>query len=543
MYRYYVPKRAPLAFWMLDDTVPFQEHSGVSASGGKKTGTSDPGTSIPLVAGAAFSSVFKSTAIGQFSQNVFKPGLENRPFAIEAWVLPIPKTTTGNQQVLSHDTTFDGISINGKVVRFGTSYVTAGDAFCEYDLGEYKLAHVVGTHNADQNQLWVNGELVAAVKITDAQKSDTYVAAADQYLYSGYTTSNQEVAMNGVAIYASLSGDQIKKNYLAGIDVLPQASVSPQFGGLSFNLSSDTGAVFLDQQWTSREDFVSGLRNNVDYTADAITPSYVSGTSIAGSWTIAVPLDARGDTSIYGVMASWSGTSITVAASLNGTSWTTLTSGTLISIISSGYNPTGKDLQIRVSFAGGLTSDPAKLDSLRLIGFRTAAISGSTARPVSVSSPAVVRSDYEPTLYRDDNGATLSGGTLTIGADPTADPDVARTLELWIKPISGSTTISVGGTKYRNGVADTSLPIGEWSLIHYVAAADIAGSITVTGDCIVGQATLYPTALTADEVSFIFKSYTGSAVVRFVDDYDVAVSEGAAPAAIYAHDWSIDSAG
>lgn len=525
--------------------MPFQEYSGFSVSAGSKSGSGAPTTSVPLVAGASFSSVFKSTAVGQFTQNVFKVGLENRPFVLEAWILPVPKTTTGDQQILSHGTIFDGLSINGKVIRFGTSYATAGNAFCDHDLQEYKLAHVVGIHNSDQNQLWVNGQLVATVDLTDAQKADSYVASADENLYSGLTSSTQELAMNAVAVYASLSGDDIMRNYAAGISVMGQARVTPQYSGSTIALENTDGSIFLDMEWVNSSDFEAGLKNNVEYAPDQINPSYSGGLSVAGSWTAAVPLDAQGDTSIYGVMVEWSGSGVTVATSLDGTTWTTATNGALVSTITNGYNPTGKDLQIRVSFAGGSANDESFLESLRVIGFRNNNVVSSTARTVTVSYPAVVRDDYEPTLYRDDNGVNLHGGTLTISNDTTADPEIARTLELWIKPLSGTPTITGGTfTKYRNGAADSTLPVGEWSLIHYVASANMTGNITVSGDCIVAQAVLYPTALTLSDVNFILDSYTGSAVVRFTETQNtLGVSEGASPAAIYAHDWAIDGAG
>lgn len=542
MYRYYVPKRAPLAFWLCDDTVPFQEHSGTGASGGKKTGTSDPTTSIPLVAGAAFSSVFKTASIGQFTCNVFKQGLESRPFALEAWILPIPKTTTGPQQILSHDGQFDGLSIEGKVVRFATEYLVEAPAEVDFDLQEYQLAHVVGIHNNDKNELWVNDVLVASVDITDAQKADSYVAT-DGFLYCGNTTSTQELAINGVAFYTSISGDQIHQNYLAGIDFIGQYRVVPQYDGLPFSLDAATGAVFLRNSWVDSSDFSLGIKNNVEYSPDQINPSYSSGLSVAGTWTVGTPLDAQADTSIYGVMVAWSGKDITVDVSLDGTTWTPAISGELVSIISNGYNPTGKDLQIRVSFAGGLAVDPAYLESLTVIGFRNNSVNSLANRTVTVSHPAVMREDYEPNLYRDDNGVNLHNGTLTIGTDTGPDADVARTLELWIKPISGAPTISVGGTKYRNGVADATLPIGEWSLIHYVAGVDITSDITVTGNCIVGQAALYPTPLSSTDVSNIYKSYTGAQTIRFTETVDVEITEGATPAAIYTHDWAIDGAG
>lgn len=545
MYRYFVNKRKPLSHWLLDDTVPFQEYTGFGATGGTKSGSGAPTTSVALVSGAAFSSVFGPTKVGQFAQNVFKVGMERRPFALEAWCLPIPKTSTGDQQILSHGTIFDGLSINGKVIRFGTSYATAGNAFCTYDLIVGKLAHCVGVHTADQNQLWVNGELVASVDITDAQKADSYVAAADGFLNAGYTLSTQEIAMNGVAIYTSLSGDQITQNWLAGNDVIGQHRVYPQYSGLPFDLDANDGSIYIDKTWADSDDFAEGLKSTVEYAPDYISPSYTAGVSIAGTWTVAVPLDSQGDTSIYGVMLEWSSNNATVAWSLDGTTWTTAVNGELISGITSGYNPTGKDLQVRVSFAGGVTMpDPAYLESLHLVAFRNNTIVPTAARTVTISGAAVPRGDFEPTYMRDDNGVNLHNGTLTIGTDTTADPEVARTLEIWMKVLSGTPTISVTGTKYRNGVADSTQPIGEWSVYHIVAAADITSAITITGDCIVGQVTLYPTALTASDVAFIENSYSGATAIRFTETQNtLAITEGATPATVYAHDWAIDGGG
>lgn len=543
MYRYYVTKRSPVSIWMLDDTPDFQEYSGVSAQGVMTSGHPNPAKSVPLVSGAEYSSVFKNGVVGRFDCNVFKQGLEDRQFVLEAWVLPIPKTTNNQQKILSHDNVMDGLTINGKVIRFGTTYTTAGDAYCDYDLGEYKLAHVVGIHNKDRNQLWVNGELVASVALTDSQKGDTYNIGNNNYLYSGTTTGDSELAVNAVAFYSSLSGDDIRRNYEAGIEFIGQDRVYPQFNGTPFDLAVGNSSVFIEESWANKVDFERGLKNNVEYAPDQIEPYYSNNVSTAGTWTVAVPLDAQGDTSIYGAMVSWSGFNVTVEVSLDGTTWTPAVSGDLVSIIPNGYNPSGKDLQIRAKFASGLALGQAWLESIKVVGFRNNAIENISARPLSIGYPAVVRGDFEPNLYRDDNGVHLHGATLTIGADPSATPENVRVVELWVKPVSGAVTISATGTQYRNGVADSSLPVGEWSLLHIVSASNITSAITVSGNAIIGQATLYPDALTAADIDFIWKSYTGRTASRVADASVVGMSENATPATVYAHDWAIDSAG
>lgn len=545
MYRYYVTKRSPVSLWMLDDTIPFQEYSGFNLSATKKAGSGDPTRSVPLVSGAGYSSVFSSASVGQFACNLFKRGMEDRSFAIEAWLLPIPGTTVGIQQVLSHDGIFDGLTINDKTIRFGTSYATSGDAFCEFDIGEYKLIHAVGIHNYEQNQLFINGELVAQVDLTDAQREDSYLPTTSD-LFAGFTSSTQKIAMNAVAFYPGLSGSDIKRNYLAGIDFIGQEQVYPQFQGVSFDLESDIGSVFLQESWVDRDDFERGFRNNVQFSDTKIVPSFNGNTSAAGSWICSAPLDAQGDTSIYGALLSWSGTGVQVSTSLDGIAWTPAKSGELVSTIANGYNPTGKDLQVMVSFAGGIVDDQSYLDSLYITGYRDNKIANVSTRTVSSTHPSVVRSDFQPNLYKDSNGLLLGAGTLTIGPDTSADPDITRTIELWVKPITASASIGGMGASpvtYRNGVTSSTQPLGEWSLIHMVAAANVTGPITVTGNCIIGQITIYPTALTAAQVDFIWKSYTGATAVRVTDSNSISITEGASPAAVYSHDWAIDSAG
>lgn len=524
---------------MLDGPAPFFDASGMSRLGLMDTGT--PTRSAPLVTGAGYSSVFSSDAVAKFPCFLFKQGRESLPFALEAWVVRVG-TGTGRQAILSHAPGMDGITLSGNIVSFGTYYQETGSAVCEYDLGETRMFHVVGMHNADSNELWIDGQLVATVAISDDQKADSYITTGD-YLHTGYTTSTQRIAVNGVAFYSVLSGDDVKKNYDAGIEFIGQNSVASQLEGVPLNLSSSSGSVFTEESWVDISDFEAGYRDGVEFTRESIVPSYLNGVSIPGVWMTSVPLDVEGDLSIYGVYLGWSGIDITVDVSLDGTSWAPARQGELVSVIPEGMNPTDKDLQIRVSFAGGLEDDPARLDSMVAIGFKDNTIDNITARDIYVTHPAVVRADHETNLYRDDNGVSLGGGTMTIGPDTTLDPDVVRTLELWIKPLGGLVSISVAGTRYRNGVLDGTLPIGEWSLVHFVSSSDVTENITISGNCIIGQASLYPDSLTAEQVDFIWRAYTGGTAIRFDDPTSVVMNDIGDSVATYEYDWAIDSAG
>lgn len=535
MYKFDILPSAPVASWILDDASPFFDSSGM----GNSATASSTTTSVSLVNGAQYSRVFKSSAIGSFECNLFKRGSEYRTFALEAWVLPIPKTTASRQQILSHSGTYDGLSILGTTLRFGTQYAS-GAAWCEYDLGEYRAAHVVGIHTETANELWVDGVRVSHVDIGDGQYGEEYDIASDSPLLCGGTTSDQELAVNGVAFYLSLSGEQILNHYESGIATIGQERIYPQFGGEAISMEAVASAVYIDETWSNFDDFALGVVDNVTLSNESIIPNIVDDYSVAGSWTVGVPLDSYGDTDIYGVSVSYVGVGdFLVETSVDGISWDIVMSGELADNIPS--DPTGVDLWVRVSFHGDWLFDESSFESLRIMAFRSSELVNTTSRDVTLSLPAIPRYDYEPNLFRDDNGAVLNGGELIIGVDESEDAGSTRTLEAWMKP-TGALSISVSGTKYRNGVADSTLPLGEWSLIHYVSASNITSDIVISGDGVVGQVVLYESALSAGDVDYIWDSYCGTTSLKVVDS-GFGISEPASPTKIYEYDWSISAGG
>lgn len=469
-YRLYAVKRNPLALWNLDDTAPFQEHSGTGYVGEVNPGSTAPTKAASLVYGAEWSSVFDSTHVGRFTSPVFQQGMEHQSFALEAWVYPITRVVAdpvGPIKILSHTGIYDGLTIEGNVVKFTTKYLTADDSVCSFDLSMPRAAHVVGLHMPDYNALYVNGEEVDRVEITDAQKLDDFNDGATQYLYCGTTTTSAAVAVNGVAIYRSIGIDGIKANYESGIRVTQQASVYPPYDATGFALNSGQGNAFMRFSWDSEEEFKNGLIDKVSISEEMIFPEYSDGVSVAGSWTGNVELTSTSN-SIYGVMVEWSGLGVTVEGSLDATTWVTLDNRELVPMISPGFDPTDEALQIRVSFDGGLEDDPAYLESISLTGFVDNSFESVVNRDITATHPAVLRGDHQPILYREDNGVYLNGATLSIGPDTSPESTENSVIELWIKPVSGAVTIEPPvSTKYRNGVLDSTVPVGEWSLLHY----------------------------------------------------------------------------
>lgn len=453
--------------------------------------------------------------------------------------------STSKQQILSHSGRFDGLSIDGKTISFKMEFANQPPVEVTHDLVESQLAHVVGSFNGNMIELWVNGKAVASMPLTEEQKFDSYLDS-DGKLYSGYTESSQRLAINSIAVYNIITPEDIERNYRAGIETIGQARIPVQKSGIPIELNSDAGSVFHEETWESAEDFKRGLSNNVQYTDEFISPTIIDGVSTPGSWSFGIPLDASADQSIYGVALSWSGTGVIVETSIDGANWFAAKSGELVNSISPGMNPTDKDLEVMVSFVGGITEDASRLDSITVVGYRNSTIANSTLNPVTLTHPALVRKDSEMNLFRDDNGVFLGGGSLSIGPDPsTVEPDPVRTIELWIKPRSGEASISgLTGTRYRNGSADSPLPVGEWSLVHLVSPTDITSDVVISGDAIVGQIALYDLGLTAGDISHIWKSYTGTTSIR-IDETDVInITEVAGnPVSTYSHDWSISQAG
>lgn len=538
-YRLNQVKALPVAAWMLDDTIPFAEHSGSGFAG---TASAQPPVAVPTVAYAAYSSVFYNGAVGTFTSPLFKKGQESKQFALEGWVY---QSIAGKQQILSHSGQYDGLWIDGTSVHFSTVYANSGICDTFFDLDIVRAAYVVGQHTDKYNELWVDGVLVMRTELTDAQKNDLYITT-DGNLYCGGSPANtSRLTANALAVYNGLTTDQIAANFKAGRNVISQASVASQYNGVPLYLSSDVGSTHIERTWSTDADFNQGMFVNAAATQQQVRPLLEFGETMAGSWSTSVALDASETNTCYGVMVEWSGKNIVVEGRIDNGAWAPLASGKLVSDIPSGFTTTNKYLEVRVTLLDQYYDGEVYLESLTIIGFRNNSVSTSESRVITASYPAVLRKDFEPILYRDDNGISLNGGTLTIGPDTSEEANAIKSIEFWIKP-TGSYTINgntVGGfVSYKSGVASAAAaPVGEWSLVHYVSNNDITGNITVSGNVIVGQAALYPDTLTATDVSNIFKGYTGAPVLSFNDTSAIGITEYSV--VMYINDWSIENGG
>jgi hypothetical protein len=454
-------------------------------------------------------------------------------------------SSDSSQQILSNLNQYDGLSLEGTKVSFSTKYTTAGEAKATYDLGVYRAFTAIGVHTESKNSLFVDGKLVAEVDLTEDQRKGTYVVT-DGKLYSGLTTSGSGLAVNAVGIYPlALTGEAIAAMYMQARDVPTGEEVAQQFNGRYIAMSREASNIFMEQTWSTEEDWLNANLLGVAVLNDRLVPQEdENGVSVAGSWIDSIPLTGAETTSIYGVNFDWDGEGAVVEASVDGTTWASVKRGVNVSVVPAGFDPTDKEVLVRISFPGGITDDTSYIDNLEMVAVRTATSNTIGGHQITLTN-AYQQKSYPPIEMRDNWGAEIvSGGSIVIGPD-TADPVTDfKTIEVWIKP-TGSTapTISVTGTQYRNGAASSAaLPVGQWTLVHITKATAITGDITITGPAQVGQVVLYESELSAGTVADITRAYTGRAPLLATDSSILTM--GAAPdAKIYAHDWSILGAG
>lgn len=527
-------KDKPVALYQMDDTSPFQDYSGYSRVGNTVSGTA--GTAIALTAGTSFSTTFTNTVIGRFESPVFKQNSEDVAFTLEAWVYV---SGTGTVQILGNTGKNDGLMVTGTKVSFVTKYLTAGECRAEYDLQIPRKFYAVGVHTSEKNMLFIDGVLVAETEITEAQKADKFVAT-DANLYSGAGT--MRVALNNVALYAgSLSPDAISRHYTVGNSHVARDAIPSQYGGVRIPLSNNAADVFASQTWSSETDWNLGFLTDTTVENAQLRPSLEGGISVPGTWQSVFSLDSAGVTSIYGVNMLWDGEGAIVSASLDGTTWETAERGKNLTLIPSGFNPTDKDLYVRVSFAGGVVDDPSFIDNLTVTGFRTGVVPQQADRTVTTNG--FVRNDYEPAELRDDWGVKLSTGkTLTVSADTSGTPMNPFVVEVWAK---GPFNTNLGaGSTYSNGGTVYSPIADDWQVRTYVlTAANTAGfTITSTGETIIGQIVIYPDTRTAAQVKEVFDAYIGIPRVVVNDPATIGITETPEATAIYDYDWSISAA-
>lgn len=528
---------------MLDDTTPFQDYSGYGRAGVMDTGS--PTTATSLVAGALFSQVFSNAVDAKFDTPVYVQGYELQPFTLEASFRVIDESGTGSiQKVLGTASNYDGITVNGTIIKFSTKYLTAGECGVSYDIQTKRNVHVIGVHTNDKNQLYIDGVLVGETLMTDAQRIDSYVAT-DGKLWLGTSASAQKVAVNGVAIYAHPLNDvSVKNHFNASRRTILSTAIAPPIGGVRLPMNINMSDIFLRQVWATKDDWNLGTKSQVSIVDDRLVPQLVVGISVAGNWQSMTTLDC-GKTSVYGLSFDWDGFGAVVEASLDGTTWETAVRGKKLALIPNAFNPTAKDLFIRISFPGSIADDPSYMDNFTVTGLTTGVQPDVAGRIVTLTDPASPMNDYEPIELRDDFGVRLSTGTVVISADSNTSPPAIFSMNVWLKKLTATDpTFSITGTtNYKNGAVAGTMNQGEWVMWTMTKATALTGAITISGDVQVGQVELFTSQLSAQQVADLYTASTGVPVFKAPDTNTITITNPNPSTKLYDYDWSITGAG
>lgn len=505
-----------------------------------------PTTAVALTAGAAYSSVFSSTAFAKFDSAVYKQGYEASPFTLEASIRLIDESgSPAEQKIMSSSANYDGITVNGTIIKFSTKYLTAGECAVTYDIQVKRNVHIVGVHTYDKNQLYVDGILVGETGITDAQRIDSFVAG-DGKLWLGVSTGSTKVAVNGLSIYPiALSALVVKNHFTAARRTTLIQTVAATFSGVRYQMSLNLANAFVRQSWSTTEDWQTGTLNGVTVLNSQIIPQLVAGTSVTGNWQIGFPLDSSQKTNVYGLSLDWNGSGVVVQTSLDGSTWETAVPGKKLTIIPNGFDPTNKDLFIMASFAGGIVDDPSFLDNLTVVGFTTGIMPNIGGRDTTFTDPASPMNDYQPIEHNDSWGVKLAGGSVTISADSTTDPVAMFSMNVWLKKLTATDpTFSISGTtNYKNGIAAGTMNQGEWVMWTMTKATALTGNIVTSGNVQIGQIELFDHQLSAQEVADLYASSVGVYTTKAPESDALTITNPNPSTRIYDYSWAITSAG
>lgn len=540
-YRYVVLDPAPDAVWTFDDPTPFTDYSGnnrvATSTATAKHAALIKGTDFSLIVG-------NTTRISLNSFAVMQRGREKLSFTVSAVFRSIKKdpTNLSPQQVWGNDNGFDGLCITGTVVSFTTKYTTSGEARCEFDIQNNRNVRAVGVHTEAKNSLYIDGDLVAEIDITAAQQADTYLYDGNT-MTCGATAGTNVLAMGAISVYRIVvAEDDIDVHFAEATDNLSEYHVASGFGGSLLPLSDEHTAPYSSRTFATADDWNTGFKAGVVVEYEQVSPELRNGISIPGSWSVLQPLP-QGMGTLYGVTLSWQGQGAIVETSTDGTTWTAVVKGVKTPSIPAGFDPTGKFLYVRASFAGSVIDDPAYIDDLVITTYIANTIPSVDGRTVTLTNTSI-ESNEDIMDYDHNWGAELVNGTLTIAA-PGTGSFAPKTIEIWAKKL-GAAAFSDNVTptnQYTNGTTFQAYQVDEWQLRTYTITAGMTGALTFTGTGQIGSIVLYPYVKTAAEVLEAYRSYVGRPVIPVTTQGMISLTQLTAQIDAYEYEWAVETAG
>jgi len=532
----------PSRLWVLDGDSPFVDQTTF----GPAATTPSTAKHASLIKGANSAILIGNTNKLTLDAPIMKRGREDQPFTIEVTVRVIKKEDSNAQiQIFGTASAMDGLVIAGTVVSFTTKYTNTGEARCEFDMQEYSTARIVAVHSKDRNALYVGGDLVDDVVITDEQQADTYLAAGTS-LSAGTTTSTNLLAMNGLAVYTRVLDEaDINQHVDEASDNMDEFTVGAAYGGITFALNSSTSIPVAEYTYTDDRHWMSGRLSGTVIDDGQIVPQTVGTTSIAGLWETVAPLPP--DITLSSITLNWQGEGETVYSSVDGVTWVQERRGAKISTVNDGFTTNGKVLYLRVSFPGGKENDKSYFDSLVVnIYGPVATVAPSLETRTLTLVNASIEADYDITDYHENWGMELNNGTLTLsGSSLTAISP--QTIQVWAKKGSGSFSDNIKATAtnwYTNdGTYSQEFQTDEWQLRTYVVVGGHAGTLSFTGTGQIGCIVIYSKQLSLAEIKDTYTSYVGTKSVTLPSSGTIGIIDISSAVDIYEYDWAIESAG
>lgn len=487
---------------------------------------------LSMVSEGALSSVIEAANELKFPHRIFAPGYEKDSFALEAWVFP----QSDDFDILSHPGAHDGLAFVGGAVRFTVPF-TSSSAVLEYIPDTRKSLHIVGAYTKWGMSLYINGDLVESLPLTDAQRASSFSMSSDGFLRAG----GGDHVLKAVAIYEyAISPSQVAAHYRAGRATAESRQVARMYGGTLMPIYESNADTFLQELIGPELSWDLGYMQNTTVQKGRLVQQIVNDILVEGVWTYAFNVGFANGV-INGVTLGWQGEGeFIVETSLDNATWTAVSNNTKTATIATGSNVSNKILYVRVTFPEG---SGGWLEYLDITGFRTNTVKPNT-RPVTISAQSTIREYADFMEYRTDSGLALNGGSVAFG--PAAnDYEGAKTVEVlyYSDTASLGMVISTAATPiaiYRNGIAASGLVSERWEIFHVVYSGDI-GTLTISGNNIIGHIATYPDALSASQIVDIVNQYTGKIKSSRAGTGTIGISTPAVK--IYSNDWSIDSSG
>lgn len=526
------------------------------------TVTGAPAKSVGLAKGTSYSGLFGPSDHAAIDATVMQRGNEQNPFSIEVTVLPCPDPTTGKmgyQKILSSTSGKDGITINDNVVSFSTQYVSSGMATASFDISRPSRLHIVGVHTRQANHLFVNGERVATIALSEDQMSDKYISSDGKLMVGGdYDGSSEtpalpastgKVAVSNVLIFdKELSLSDVSRHYQATFTNRTETSIRASFGGSTLDLTKlkNNRYMTIDSMngWTG-----FGTARIVENT---IQRSEVLDAPQDSYWSIPIALDRQGLTSLYGVTVRAEGVGFSIEYSTDNDTFSSMDNNSLVPL-ASGFDPTNQVLIIRFNM---LSTEPTAQIISAIIeaygsgqelldGTLTNSSTDNSNGGRAITIDNMIINDYYNYQNFDDRVGISGDGSFEVSADTSSDDKIVGTEEYWIKRLSSDAITLSAGTVYINGVAQaiTSLPLNVWSLVHVVRSSASNIVFGITGDIAVATIGAYPTMMTAQQCLDVYNNYMASDSLKVEDDSNLAITTDANTAYVYANTWEIVSSG